>query len=83
MGSLVFQEIREFRSLAYSCGAGYISPFYSDNKGYFNGYIGCQADKTIEACKTLEKLILDFPKNKFVINAKEKIQNYDCLEVNQ
>ncbi len=41
------------------------------------------ADKTIEACKTLEKLILDFPKNKFVINAKEKIQNYDCLEVNQ
>ena len=41
------------------------------------------ADKTIETCKTLEKLILDFPKNKFVKNAKEKIQKYDCLEVNQ
>jgi len=41
------------------------------------------ANKTIESCKTLEKLIIDFPKNKFVKNAKEKIQKYDCLEVNQ
>ena len=41
------------------------------------------ADKTIETCKTLEKLILDFPKNKFVKNAKEKIQKYDCFDANQ
>ena len=41
------------------------------------------ADKKIESCKTLEKLILDFPNNKFAKNAKEKIQKYDCLEVNQ
>ena len=41
------------------------------------------ANKTIESCKTLEKLIIDFPKNKFVKNAKEKILKYDCLEVNQ
>ena len=41
------------------------------------------ANKTIESCKTLEKLIIDFPKNKFVKNAKEKIQKYDCLQVNQ
>ena len=41
------------------------------------------ADKAIDACKTLEKLILDFPKNKFVKNAKENIKKYDCLEVNQ
>ncbi len=40
------------------------------------------ADKKIESCKTLEKLIIDFPKNKFIKNAKEKIQKYDCLEVN-
>ena len=40
-------------------------------------------NKTIESCKTLEKLIIDFPKNKFVKHAKEKIQKYDCLEVNQ
>ena len=62
MGSLVFQEIREFRSLAYSCGAGYISPFYSDNKGYFNGYIGCQADKTIEAITVFEDITYNMPK---------------------
>jgi len=41
------------------------------------------ANKTIESCKTLEKLIIDFPKNKFVKNAKEKIQKYDCLEISQ
>ncbi len=61
MGSLVFQEIREFRSLAYSCGAGYISPFYSDNEGYFNGYIGCQADKTIEAITVFEDITYNMP----------------------
>ena len=62
MGSLVFQEIREFRSLAYSCGAGYISPFYSDNAGYFNGYIGCQADKTIEAISVFEDITFNMPR---------------------
>ena len=41
------------------------------------------ADKTIESCKTLEKLIIDFPKNKFMKIAKENIQKYDCLEANQ
>ncbi len=61
MGSLVFQEIREFRSLAYSCGAGYISPFYSENEGYFNGYIGCQADKTIEAITVFNDITFNMP----------------------
>ena len=41
------------------------------------------ADKKIESCKTLEKLIIDFPKNKFIKNAKEKILKYDCLKINQ
>ena len=61
MGSLVFQEIREFRSLAYSCGARYVTPFYSGNNGYFGGYIGCQADKSIEAISVFKDISLNMP----------------------
>ena len=40
-------------------------------------------DKINESCKTLEKLILDFPKNKHVKNAKKNIQDYGCLEARE
>ncbi len=39
--------------------------------------------KIEESCKTLEKLILDFPKNKIINNANKLFQNYGCLENNQ
>ena len=39
-------------------------------------------DKINESCKTLEKFILDFPKNKNVNIAQTQIQNYGCLETN-
>lgn len=40
-------------------------------------------DKIDESCKTLEKFIIDFPKNKFVTNAKTQIKNHGCLVTNQ
>jgi len=61
MGSIVFQEIREFRSLAYSCGASYSTPFHSGNNGYFGGYIGCQTDKSIEAIKVFKDISFNMP----------------------
>ena len=61
MGSLVFQEIREFRSLAYSCRASYNRPFFNGKKGYFRGYIGCQADKSLEAISVFKDLALNMP----------------------
>ena len=42
-----------------------------------------QVNKVNESCKTLEMLILDFPKNKFIKNAKKLIQNYGCLDANE
>ena len=39
-----------------------------------------EVDKINESCKTLEKLILDYPKNKFIKNANKQIQNYGCLQ---
>ena len=61
MGSIVFQEIREFRSLAYSCRASYNTPFYNGKKGYLGAYIGCQADKSVEAILTFKDLALNMP----------------------
>ena len=42
-----------------------------------------KVDKKNESCRTLEKFILDFPKNKFIKNAKTQIQEYGCLEANE
>ena len=61
MGSIVFQEIREFRSLAYSAGAWYDFPDINGNKGSFQAYIGTQADKTIDAIETYLDLAQNMP----------------------
>ena len=61
MSSLVFQEIREFRSLAYSTTARYqIAPKENIPNGFF-GYVGCQGDKTPEALEVMNELIVNMP----------------------
>ncbi len=42
-----------------------------------------QVEKTTEACKTMEKLIIDFPKNKIIPQTKKQIVEYNCLENNE
>ncbi len=42
-----------------------------------------QVDKNIESCKTLEKLIMDYPKNKFIKNANKNLQDFGCLEASE
>jgi tol-pal system protein YbgF len=42
-----------------------------------------QVEKTNEACKTMEKLIIDFPKNKIIPQTKKQIVDYNCLENNE
>ena len=42
-----------------------------------------QVEKTDEACKTMEKLIIDFPKNKIIPQTKKLIVQYNCLENNE
>ncbi len=42
-----------------------------------------QVEKTSEACKTMEKLIIDFPKNKIIPQTKKQIVEYNCLENNE
>ncbi len=58
---LVLQEIREYRSLAYSAGASVRTPLNLNGQSYFMGYVGTQADKTLVALETFNGLIREMP----------------------
>ncbi|MBI1305155.1 MAG: hypothetical protein GC181_00920 [Bacteroidetes bacterium] len=57
---LIMQEIREYRSLAYSAYGYFSAPYQNDSSG-FTGYIGCQADKTVEAIRVMKGLLDSMP----------------------
>ena len=61
MSSLVFQEIRELRSLGYSTYAVYRNPILKENKGFLIGYLGTQSDKTVEGVSALVELVENMP----------------------
>ncbi len=61
MNSIVFQEIREFRSLGYSAWGNYFTPLKNDKPGYLKGFVSTQSDKTMEAIEAFSNLILNMP----------------------
>jgi len=63
MSSLIFQEIREFRSYAYQTSGGVqLPPFcQSDKPATFVTHLSTQCDKTIDAMTVLEALIRRMP----------------------
>ncbi len=79
MGSVLFQEIREFRAMAYSTGAQAITPNRCRHNDYPSGYIaylGTQADKTMQALGVLDSLLRHMPVNEQnVAVAKQEILN--------
>lgn len=58
---LVLQEIREYRSMAYSASASFNKPYKKGLSNYFIGHIGTQADKTTEAIKVFTDLKTNMP----------------------
>ena len=61
MASIIFQEIREFRSLAYSAYGAYVNRPDIELPGYFIGYMGTQVDKSMEAISTYMDLFKNMP----------------------
>ena len=60
MYSLLFQEIREFRAMAYSTGGQDITPNrarHRDHPSGFIAYLGTQADKAMQAFAVLDSLM--------------------------
>ena len=61
MAGLVFQEVREFRALAYAAQGYYLRDPNLEQRGYLLSYVGCQADKTFEALDVMVGLITAMP----------------------
>ena len=61
MASIIFQEIREFRSLAYTAYGAYVNRPDIELPGYFIGYMGTQVDKSMEAISTYMDLFKNMP----------------------
>ncbi|MBL7818791.1 MAG: insulinase family protein [Saprospiraceae bacterium] len=61
LSSIVFQEIREARALAYSANAFYSTPAKRERGHYFNAYVGTQADKLKDAITAMHDIIEDMP----------------------
>jgi predicted Zn-dependent peptidase len=81
MSSLVFQQIREFRSLAYRARANYNLPAFKhkDKPGTLKPYLSTQCDKTLDAITVMDSLIRFMPvKETRVSTAKEDATNSAC-----
>ena len=61
MNSIVFQEMRESRGLAYSAWAGLNRPPYLDQDYYFVSQIATQSDKLMDAVNTFNDIINNMP----------------------
>ena len=62
LSSIVFQEIRESKSLAYSAGSFYINANKKDNYNYVRAVIGTQANKLPQAVDAMKELMNNMPK---------------------
>lgn len=61
MNSIVFQEMRESRSLAYSAGAYQLSPYELNQPYTYTATIATQNDKMIDAIDAFNLIINDMP----------------------
>ena len=63
MYSLMFQEVRELRSLAYStqAGSGSPAPTHEGEKAIFFTLLGTQADKSLQAMHLMDSLLRELP----------------------
>lgn len=62
LSSIVFQEIRESKALAYSAYSVYTSPSRKDDYHYVQAYIGTQNDKLKDAIAAMQELMNNMPK---------------------
>lgn len=74
LSSIVFQEIREQKALAYSAYSFFTTPQKADEYHYVNAYVGTQADKLELASKAMLEIMNEMPKAEMQFNgARESI----------
>jgi predicted Zn-dependent peptidase len=76
MGSIVFQDLRESKALAYSASSRYSNADKTGRSNYILSYIGTQSDKLPEAMSGMENLLTDMPMaDANLVIAKQSIRN--------
>ncbi|MDR1258401.1 MAG: insulinase family protein [Tannerellaceae bacterium] len=74
MNSIVFQEMREARGLAYSARAGYQRPGKPDRAYYIQTFIATQNDKLKDATEAFNSILNDMPESENAFDlAKESL----------
>jgi len=85
MSSVVFQDLRESKALAYSCYSSYGKPSEPSLPYYNFSYIGSQADKLPEAMAGMTNLLNNMPKSDIGFNAAKDVilQNIKTERINK
>ena len=74
MNTIVFQEMREARGLAYTAQAFLASPYYLDGDYYYMAFIATQNDKMQQAIEAFDQIINDMPESQAAFDvAKEAL----------
>lgn len=63
MNTIVFQELREARGLAYNAYAAYVEPSYKDQKEYFFTHIITQNDKMMDCIRHFHHILDTIPES--------------------
>ena len=63
MNTIVFQEMRDARGLAYNAFAAYMEPNYKDQKEYFFTHIITQNDKMMDAVNHFLEILNEMPES--------------------
>ncbi len=71
MSSVVFQELREAKALAYSVFSVFKTPKQKKEHNYIVSYIGTQADKLPEALDGISNLMKELPKSPKLFTAAQ------------
>ena len=72
LSSIVFQEIRESKSLAYSAFSAYSNASEKDKSNYIYAYLGTQANKMPEAVDAMMDLMTNMPEAEQQFNAAKE-----------
>lgn len=85
MASIVFQDIRESRALAYSARSNYGIPSRADKPFSAMFYVGTQADKVHDAMGAIYNLLNEMPKseNLWEVNKKVILSGIQTQRINK
>ena len=72
LSSIIFQEIRESKSLAYSAFASYSNASKKDSPNYVMAYVGTQANKLEQAVDAMMELMNNMPEAEKQFNAAKE-----------